>query len=71
MGGKGNTDTAEKEKTGARGSAPVHINGIRPGNSPTKMRRVVGKRKIAIFDRIIKMPCLMRIKGWPTFLLYS
>ena len=45
MGGKGNTDTAEKEKTGARGSAPVHINGIRPGNSPTKMRRVVGKKK--------------------------
>lgn len=45
MGGKGNTDTPEKEKTGARGCAPVNINGIRPGNSPTKMRRVVGKKK--------------------------
>ena len=41
----------EKEKTGARGCAPVYINGIRVGNHPITMRRVVGKRKIAILGR--------------------
>ena len=49
---KGSTDYPEKEKTGARGCAPVYINGIRAGNHPITMRRVVYKRKNVIFGAI-------------------